>query len=70
VAPIKIGINLPLTGSKAQFGTMDWLSIQLEYADFDVTELRKRSNPIVLLRLLRGKASSNDKAGGQVSSVI
>lgn len=41
--PIKIGINLSLTGPKADFGTMDWESIQLAYAHFGVTEIAGRA---------------------------
>jgi len=41
--PIKIGINLSLTGPKANFGTMDWESIQLAYGDFGVTEIGGRA---------------------------
>jgi branched-chain amino acid transport system substrate-binding protein len=40
--PIKIGINLSLTGPKANFGSMDWLSAQMAYADFGVTEIGGR----------------------------
>lgn len=39
---IKIGINFPLTGAKANFGTMDWLSIQMAYAKFGVEEVGGR----------------------------
>jgi len=42
VGPIKIGINFPLTGPKANFGTMDWLSIQMAYAKFGVEEVGGR----------------------------
>jgi len=41
-APIKIGVNLPLTGAKANFGTMDWLSAQLAYAKFGIEEVGGR----------------------------
>jgi len=41
--PIKIGINLSLTGPKADFGTMDWESVQLAYRDFGVSEIGGRA---------------------------
>jgi len=41
--PIKIGINLSLTGPKADFGTMDWESIQLAYRDFGVSAIGGRA---------------------------
>jgi len=41
--PIKIGINLSLTGPKADFGTMDWESVQLAYRDFGVSEVGGRA---------------------------
>ena len=46
--PIKIGINLSLTGPKANFGTMDWESIQLAYGDFGVTEIGGRAISFVV----------------------
>lgn len=40
--PIKIGINLPLTGSQANLGTMERNSIDLAYAYFGVNEIGGR----------------------------
>jgi len=62
LAPMKIGISLPLTGSKAQFGTMDWLSIQMAYADFDVTERCGRQISFIV-EDNRGDPAIADSAG-------
>jgi branched-chain amino acid transport system substrate-binding protein len=47
VAPIKIGVNLSLTGPKANFGSMDRNCIEQAYAHFGVEEIGGR--PIRLI---------------------
>lgn len=47
VDPIKIGINLSLTGPKARFGVMDLNSIMMAYEDIGIKEIDGR--PIVFV---------------------